>query len=59
MLMIFECKLTLLVTLQGESSWKGGSGGQSDVHWKDDTSKWKEGRIDEIDNIRIQNLYVL
>ena len=57
--MIFECKLTLLVTLQGESSWKGGSGGQSDVHWKDDTSKWKEGRIDEIDNIRIQNLYVL
>ena len=32
--LIFERKLALLVALQGESSWKGGSGGGGDVHWK-------------------------
>ena len=31
---IFERELALLVALQGESSWKGGSGGGGDFHWK-------------------------
>ena len=41
--MIFKA---LLVPLYGESIWKGGSAGCGDVHWKNATSRWKEGRMD-------------
>ena len=43
LLLIFERELALLVALQGESSWKGW-GGWGDIHWKDATSRWTEGR---------------
>ena len=42
--MTIERKLALLVALQGESIWKGGSAGWGDVHQKDATTWWTNGR---------------
>ena len=42
-LTIFERELALLVALQGESSWKGGSA-WGDSHRKDATRRRTEGR---------------
>ena len=43
-LTIFERELALLVALQGESSWKGGSAAWGDSHRKDATRRRTEGR---------------